>query len=115
MFFTLKPSPDSWVRRHWLGIVFILAALLTTKLVDLQGQTIERQRWLIKTLSQDSIEMFRLKAKEQQQRGSRPAQTPEQKHDKAEKAAPKPHEDQPQEAAPRGVPLEDPIRAVTAI
>ncbi len=115
MFFTLKPSPDSWVMRHWLGVVFILAALLTTKLVDLQGQTIERQRWLIKTLSQDSVEMFRLRAKEQQQCQTRPAQTPEQKHDKATKPDPVPREDQPQEAAPRGVQLEDPIRAITAI
>jgi len=62
-FVTIALPQGSWVRRHWVALMFLFAALLVTLLVDRQGQTITSQQILIKTLFRDSVELTAVKAK----------------------------------------------------
>jgi len=50
------------VRRHWVALMFLFAALLVTLIVDRQGETISSQQMLIKTLFRDSLELTAVKA-----------------------------------------------------
>jgi len=53
----MQLTSPSWLRRHFLTVVFAVSFVLVTMLVVEQGRTIEYQRTLIHQLFHDSLEL----------------------------------------------------------
>ncbi|HXZ81859.1 MAG TPA: hypothetical protein VEG30_18165 [Terriglobales bacterium] len=88
-FVTLGVPQGSWVRRHWVAVLFLFAALLVTLIVDRQGQTISSQQMLIKTLFLDSLELTAVKTRNlEQQREKAQAEMEAAQGETAQDASP---------------------------
>ncbi len=86
---TLTPLPNSWIRRHWLGVAFLMMTLLVTVLVDRQGRTIEQQQDLIRSLYADSEALAQMRAEEVVKQKETDAQVPVESQDEPKKESAK--------------------------
>jgi hypothetical protein len=60
----IKTEMYSWIRKHGLFLILLLAFLFATSLVIEQQQTIQTQQALIRVLYRDSAELSQIKMKQ---------------------------------------------------